>query len=405
MCQGSSVTRLGRRTAFVLIAYAFLVTMVGPTVPTPLYPIYQSRFGFGSLMVTVIFAVYAVGVIAGLLCTGRLSDELGRRRVLLFGLVCAVASSVLFVLAQGLAPLLVGRLLSGISAGAFAGTATAALVDLAPDSRRRAAGAIAVAVTLGGLGLGNLLSGALAQIDVVPLRLPYWAHLVLLAPAALGVLLAPETVKVHPHPRFVPQRLSVPREVRGTFVRAGLGGFSAFAFAGLFGSVGPSFLARFLGYHSHLLAGGLMCGLFLASVLGQLTIGRLSQRAALVGGTFATVAGALLTIVALEAESLALLIVAAAFAGLGQGLAMGGGVAALAVETPAERRGEVNASFFVVLYVGLCLPIVGVGLLSEATGLRTAGVVLACVMATLSAAAGISLLGRGRAATPNPARP
>src|SRR5947199_1927134 len=86
MCQGSGVSRLSRGAACVGVAYAFLVTMIGTTLPTPLYPIYQQRFGFGELMITVIFAVYAVGVIFGLILTGRLSDEIGRRPVLLFGL-------------------------------------------------------------------------------------------------------------------------------------------------------------------------------------------------------------------------------------------------------------------------------------------------------------------------------
>src|SRR5437764_984293 len=230
MCQGSGVPKLTRAAAFVSVAYAFLVTMIGTTLPTPLYPIYQQRFGFKELMITVIFAVYAVGVICGLILTGRLSDEIGRRPVLLFGLACAGLSSVIFVLAQGLAPILVARLLSGLSAGSFTGTATAMLIDLGPPERRERSAAIAAAVTLAGLGLGPLLAGVLAQTGVIPLRLSYWVHLALLLPAIPALLLAPEPVEVKEHPRFAPQRLAVPREVRGTFVLAGLGGFAAFAF-------------------------------------------------------------------------------------------------------------------------------------------------------------------------------
>ncbi|HEY2601408.1 MAG TPA: MFS transporter [Thermoleophilaceae bacterium] len=397
---------MSRKAAFFWIAYAFFVVMVGTTVPTPLFPIYEQRFGFGSLMVTVIFATYAVGVIAGLVLTGRLSDEIGRRRVLGFGLACALLSSGVFLVAQGVAPLLVGRVLSGLSAGSFAGTATATLIDLAPGGKRQRAAAIAVGVTLGGLGFGNLLSGVLAQTGVVPLRFPYWAHLALLLPAVPAVFFAPETVKLSPHPRFRPQRLAVPKQVRGTFARAALGGFSAFAFAGLFGSVGPSFLARFLGYPSHVLAGAIMCSLFYASVAGQLLVVRVSERTALVSGDFATVCAALLTILALAGESLWLLIAAALAAGAGQGIAMGGGVAALAPETPEDRRGEVNATFYVVLYTGLCVPIIGVGLLSQATDLRTAGIALGCVMAALASVAGFSLLTRKSSpASANPARP
>lgn len=240
--------------------------MAGTTLPTPLYPIYQERFGFGDLLITVIFATYAVGLIIGLILTGRLSDEIGRRKVLMFGLACAIGSTSLFLVAHGVAPILVARLLSGLTAGAFAGTATAMMLDLAPGGRRDIAAGTAVAVNLGGLGCGALLSGALAQTGTDPLRLSYWVYLALLVPAVLAVVLAPETVTPSEHPRFAPQRLSLPPEVRGTFVRAALSGVSAFVISGLFGAVSPLFLGQYLDLHSHLLAGSLVFILFLTSV-------------------------------------------------------------------------------------------------------------------------------------------
>ncbi len=57
----TSRRRLGRRLAFAGVAYAFAVTMLGTTLPTPLYPIYEQEIGFSSLVVTIIFATYAVG--------------------------------------------------------------------------------------------------------------------------------------------------------------------------------------------------------------------------------------------------------------------------------------------------------------------------------------------------------
>jgi MFS family permease len=105
----------------------------------PAVLIYQQDFGFSEFMVTVIFATYAGGVIGALLLFGRLSDQVGRRRALLPGLALSGLSAVSFLLAHGLAPLLLGRVLSGLSAGIFTGTATAALVDLAgPEGRARA---------------------------------------------------------------------------------------------------------------------------------------------------------------------------------------------------------------------------------------------------------------------------
>jgi len=89
------------------VAFALAVAMLGTTLPTPLYGLYRERFGFSELMITVIFATYAAGVIASLLLFGRLSDQIGRRRVLLPGLALSALSAVA-LLADGLALLLVG---------------------------------------------------------------------------------------------------------------------------------------------------------------------------------------------------------------------------------------------------------------------------------------------------------
>jgi MFS family permease len=106
------------------VAYAFAGTMIGTTMPTPLYPIYEQRFDFSALTVTIVFAAYGLGVLAALVLFGQLSDQYGRRRVLLPGLVLSAVSSIVFLLAQGLPALFLGRVLSGLSAGVFTGTAT-----------------------------------------------------------------------------------------------------------------------------------------------------------------------------------------------------------------------------------------------------------------------------------------
>src|SRR3954452_16134594 len=132
----------------MLVAAAFLMTMLGATLPTPLYPLYQQELGFGGLMVTVVFATYAVGVLAALLLVGRLSDQIGRKAVLLPGLGVAAISSLVFLIPHSLVALFAGRVLSGVSAGVFTGVATATLVDLAPEDGRARAGLLAAAVNV-----------------------------------------------------------------------------------------------------------------------------------------------------------------------------------------------------------------------------------------------------------------
>ena len=373
----------GKGLGFVLVAYAFLVTMVGTTLPTPLYPLFEQRYSFGELMVTVIFAVYAFGVIAGLLAFGNLSDEIGRKPVLLLGLAFSASSALLFLFAGSLVPVFLGRIASGFSAGVFTGTATAMLIDLAPGGRRRLASFVAVIVNLGGLGLGTLLAGLLADYCRSPLRLPFLVHLGLLVPAFIGLLFTPETVERRGAFRFSFQRLKIPAEVRGVFIRGATAGFASFAVAGVFSSVAPVFLGQILGRTSHALAGLIVFILFSCSILGQLLVSRLSDRRALVLGCALLAGGVGLLALTLGIESLAALVASAAVVGVGQGLVIGAGLAAINQRAPVEHRAETASSFFVVLYIGLSVPVIGVGLAAHSWSLRGAGIAFSAAVAGL----------------------
>jgi MFS family permease len=382
---------VSRTAGFVIVAYAFLVTMLGATLPTPLYPLFEQRYSFGTLMVTLIFAVYAFGVIAALLAFGELSDAVGRKPVLVAGLLLSALSALLFVLADSLLPIFAGRIVSGLSAGLFTGTATAALVDLAPGGRRRLGSFVAVVVNLGGLGLGTLLAGILADYCRSPLRLPFLVQLGLLVPAVVGVPLVRESV---PRRRFRLrfQRLSVPEEVRSVFIRGATTGFASFAVAGVLSSVAPVFLAQVLDRTSHTLAGLLVFIVFGGSIVGQLAVARLHDRRALIWACVLLASGTGLLALALAAESLALLYASAVVVGVGQGLGIGAGLAAINQRAPVERRGETASSFFVVIYVGLSLPVIGTGLAANAFGLRTAGIAFSVAAAGLVLAVLASLL-------------
>ncbi|CAM5565761.1 hypothetical protein STANM309S_02697 [Streptomyces tanashiensis] len=147
--------------------------MTGTTLPTPLYPLYQEKFGFSELTVTVVYAVYAFGVIGVLLLAGNASDTVGRRPTLLWGLGFAAASAVCFLSADALAWLYAGRLLSGLSAGLFTGAATAYVMDLAPPGGQSRATLVATAANMGGLGCGPLsppARGVRAGAPAAPVR-------------------------------------------------------------------------------------------------------------------------------------------------------------------------------------------------------------------------------------------
>ena len=377
------------------MAAAFLVTMIGTTMPTPLYPLYERELGFGGLMVTVVFATYAVGVLAALVLVGRLSDQVGRKAVLLPGLGIAAASSLVFLIPDSLPALFVGRLLSGVSAGVFTGVATAMIVDLAPKTGRARAGLLAAMVNMLGLGLGPVLSGALADLAPYPLVLPYVVHVVLIAAAAVGLAFVPEPVPRRPGPvRWQIQRIGVPDEVRSTFVRAAVGGFAGFAVLGFFTAVSPLFLGQVLHETRHIVPGLVVFAVLGSSTLGQLLSARLTERTSLLGGCLALAAGVAVVAVGVALAQLSVLVAGAVIAGFGQGASFRAGLQAVTGGAPAERRSEVSSSYFLVLYVAISIPVIGVGAGAQVFGLVPTAVVFAGIVALLAVGAFVSLLRR-----------
>lgn len=376
-------TSTRKRFGFAFLAYAFAAIMLGTTLPTPMYALYAERMHFEVLTTTVIFATYAVGVLAALLVFGRWSDAIGRRPVLLGGAAFALASAVIFLVADDVPLLLIGRLLSGLSAGIFTGTATAAVVEAAPDAQRDRAAVVATIANVGGLGIGPVLAGLLVQYAPHPLQLSFSVHLVLVALAAGAVFLAPETSTRTG--RLGMQRLSIPAEVRPTFLTAATAAFAGFAVMGLFTAVAPSFVSGVIGIANHAIAGAVASSIFAASAVAQLAARRMAPQRAVAVGCAILVIGMVILAVALHSSSLPGLIVAAAVAGIGQGISFSRGLAAVAELAPADRRAEVSSTYFVIAYVAISLPVVGEGLAAQHWGLRTAGVSFALGVAALAA--------------------
>lgn len=361
--------------------------MIGTTLPTPLYPIYERAFHIAPVLIPVVFAAYAVAVLAGLLFFGHLSDELGRKGVLFIGLALSALSAGVFLVAHSLAPLFVGRVLSGLSAGVFTGTATATLVELAGDDRKRPAAMLAVAANTLGLGCGTLFSGALAATSRAPLRLPYAADLVLVALAAVALAFVPETVERKGGVAIVVQRLSIPPEIREVFVPAAIAGMCAFSVSGLFSAIVPSFLTTVLRVGTPALTGIMVFVLFACTAIGQATIERFAAQRALPSACALLAFGTLVLAAGVALRSWPVMLASAAIEGLGQGIAMGFGLAQIN-QRVRSKRGEVSSSYFVTLYAALAVPVIGVGALAHATNLVTAsltfcGIVTLVVLAVL----------------------
>jgi predicted MFS family arabinose efflux permease len=385
------------RRAVPLVVFAFTVTMIGTTLPTPLYPDYETRFGLGGLTITVIFAMYAVGVLSALVGFGSASDRIGRRPSLASGLGSAAVSSIVFIVtahlqghALGLTLLLIARYLSGLSAGVFTGTATATLSDLAGDAHKTRASLVAALANVGGLGLGPFVAGALAKFASAPLTTPYAVHLGLVALAGVALLAVPETVAVSGPRRLRFQRLGVPSDIRAIFIQAGTAGFAGFAVLGFFTAVSAATLAL-LGHHDPLLTGSVVLAVFGASAAGQALSLRLATRSALLTGTAGLIAGSATIGAAIGLKSLAVLLVGGIVAGLAQGLSFRSALGEVTSAAPPDRRAQVSSSFLAVCYVGISLPVVAIGAATKVYGLVRTGEVFGGIVAAIAVAALIAL--------------
>jgi MFS family permease len=390
-----ATSRRHHSIGFWIAAAAFLVNMAFSAVPTPLYVLYQRRDHFSTMIVTFVYAVYAVGVIASLFLAGHISDWVGRKKVFVPALLINVASAVVFLLAPSLTGLLIARVVSGISVGLTTATATAYLVELhiravgaqAARTGRRAQ-LVAIASNLGGIGSGPLIAGLLAQFAPQPLRLPYLVFGIALAILAVAVALSPETVeRANPRPGWRPQGIAVPTGGRRLFLAATAAGLASFAVYGMFTSLVPTLLAGTLHETSHAVAGAVVFAAFAAGAFAQILLGRISNEGMLRMSRLLLIPGLALIVTAIWVSNLALFTTAGVITGAGAGLLFRAALTAAVSSAPTESRAEVLSGYFLGAYIGLSLPVVGLGIATEYAPVRSVILVFGALVAVTVLAA------------------
>jgi len=386
--------RLPARFAFYLEASIIVGFLAASSAPTPLYRLYQGLWGFSDLTVTVVFGVYALAVLVALLTVGSLSDHVGRRPILLAALVLQGGALILFIKADGVSTLIVGRIVQGLATGLAAGAVGAGMLDL-----DRTRGTIANAVTpMTGTAVGGLLSGLAVQYLPAPTRLIY---LVLLAVVVLqvgGVLAIAETAERRAgalaslRPRF-----QLPPAIRRPLAVATPALIAGWALAGFYGSLGPS-LVRLVSGSDSVVLGGL--ALFVLAGTGALTVlavRDITPSTVALAGTAALVVGVTATLIATAARSEFGFFAATAIAGVGFGSAIQGAIRTVLPLADAEHRAGVLSVIYVISFLALGLPAVLAGVLVVHTGSVTStasGYGIAVIV--LAAGAFVGLVRRAR---------
>ncbi|MFZ0040548.1 MAG: MFS transporter [Solirubrobacteraceae bacterium] len=375
---------LSPRAAYVLMASVIGLALFASGTPSPLYGTYSAMWSLSPVVLTLVYATYAFGVLATLLLAGPVSDYVGRRPVLLVALGSLMAATVMFMLADSVAWLFAARALQGLATGLALSAASAALLDLHP---RRDAGAVGLhngIASAGGMGLGVLVSATIVELLPAPRVFPYVAAFVLFALAFAGTLAIAEPVSDPVGLRLRPQRPAVPPAVRPAFLLAALGVLSSWSIGGLSLALGPQLLGTLFHTTDHLVGGLSVFALAGTAAVAQLVFRRSAPWASAAGGSVALAVGLLGIVLATALASGPLYVIATVVAGAGFGVAFLGALRTLSSAIGPEHRSAVMSAFYVVAYASLSVPAILAGVLTTPLGLNATFEIFGSVIAAVA---------------------
>lgn len=387
--------RVGSRWHLARAAWAVTAVFALSNSPTPLYVHWQHELRFSSATLTVVFAAYIAGLVAALLVAGRAADTFGRKRVVVPGILIALAAAVLFMVADTVTALIVARLLVGVAVGIVVSAGMAAVVDLGGEQRRGITSMLASIAMVFGAGLGPLLGGAVYQVTDSPVLPVFTANVALLIVALIGYVRLPLARPAQqPSLRTTgfpwPRLPRVPRRNRA-HIASGAAVFAPGLTATSFVlSLGPSLLVLAVGTTSPLLAGGAASLMFLAATGSQLALTGLAVDRLFALGAASTVFAMPAVILTVLTKSPAVFIAAAVFAGIGQGLGQLGGLRLIAQHVEAQRRAEANAALNISAYLPAAALTVATGYAVSGWGMPAAATALAGLLAALGVTLGLA---------------
>ncbi len=372
-------------------AYPLLITLLAASLgvsgaPAPLYGLYQQRWDLAPITTTIVFAAYAVAALGAVLVAGQASDKYGRKPLLLGAAVVMVAGLVVFMSADGVAALVVARILHGAAVGTAVVVGSAALLDLRPERGARTGHLTGIMFNVG-IGVTVLGAALLAQFGPDPYVTPFAAVAVVILALLLGLLgmAEPHAGRTGASGRLRVARPSVPSAIAGDFRFAVIGVMAAWSVLGVYLSLFPSFAGQSTGIHSLVFGGAVVAAMAGAAAVSQAFGGRLAARRAAIVGDFGTAIALGVSVLALDSHHALLIGGAAVLMGLSFGLAFGGSLRHLGSVVPAAHRGQVMSAFYVLAYTAMAVPTILAGWAATTWGLAAVfpwfslAVALACV--------------------------
>ncbi|WP_433635109.1 MFS transporter [Nocardia sp. CA-120079] len=375
-----------QRWAYALILAASGVALGVSGVPAPLYGMYQKEWHFTPLTTTFVFAVYAFAALAAVLVSGRISDVVGRKPVLLGAIATMIIGLVVFLLADNVAMLLVARALHGLAVGSTVVAGAAALLDLRPKHGARSGQLSGVAFNVG-MAVAILGSALLAQYAPHPLRMPYVVITVVCLLIGVGVIALREPHTARIAGRITIAKPAVPQEIRGDFWFSALGVMAAWSVLGVLLSLYPSLASAETGIHNLVFGGAVVASTAVAGATAQLFATGIPARRAAIGGDTGMAVALVLTVPALHTGNWVVVLLAGVLLGGTFGLGFGGSLRHLSEVVPQHKRGETMSAYYLLAYTAMALPTILAGWAATEWGLSevfpwfVGAVAFACLVA------------------------
>lgn len=357
---------VSNRSSLWFLAITLLSFLAASTAPTPLYHLYQDQLHFSAVVLTLIFGVYALSLLAALLTVGSLSDHVGRKPVIFTAVLLNALAMLLFIYADSVTWLISARVLQGFATG----MATAVLSATLLDTDRQQGPLINSVAPLLGMALGGLGCGLLAEFAPAPLQLTYWLLLGLFVLQGIYVWRLPESVSPQAGAwASLKPTLHVPAQARSTLWRVLPLNTATWALGGFYASLAPSLVRTATGSTSNLIGGSTVAALTLTGALMIFTLRNRSAKQALRLGASLLPMGLVLILLGVHSASLSLFFLGTLVAGCGFGSGFLGAVRSLVpLALPHERAGLMSA-YYVLSYLAFCLPALLAGYLARTYGL------------------------------------
>ncbi len=385
-----------RAAGFWLVALTAVVFLAAASAPSPLYVVYQQEWHFSALMLTVVFAAYAAVLLVTLLVVGGLSDFVGRRPIIVAAIVVEIASLGVFLIANDVTVLIIGRGLQGLATGIGLGAMSAAISDLAPPERPSLAAGLNVASPTLGLAAGALLSGLLVQFAPHPTTLVYDVLSILLAVLliACAVILPSQSERRPGVLASLRPTAKVPAAARRAFRNAVPVLIATWSIGGLVLSLGGSLAVVVFGVNNHVIGGIVVTAMAGSGSLAAFTVRGRPARSTMLYASLVLAVGMAVVLIAVGAESITVFFVGLVITGLGFGAGFVGALGSVAQLARPHERAELMAAVFVPSYgafggsavlAGLAVPQWGLRPTLTVFGIVVIGLALLAVAAELAA--------------------